>query len=291
MPGHAMRRIGGREVFPVGLGGMPISIDGRPDRASAIELICRFIELGGNFIDTANVYCLNDEDLGHNERLIHKAMSAVAERDAIMVATKGGMRRPDGRWITDARPDWLRASCERSLSDLGVDRIDLYQLHAIDPKVTLDESIGELLRLVEEGKIAAIGISNVGLESLKRAASIAPIVSVQNRCSIFCKRDFHNGVIDYCAAAAISYIAHSPLGGYRSYTRTGENEMINRIAYEHRTSPYQVALAWLLGEASQLIAIPGARRTVSVEDSHAAVDLTLKESERAVLAQIPDRVV
>jgi len=291
MPSHTMRRIGYREVFPVGLGGMPISIDGRPDHADAIELIGRFIELGGNFIDTANVYCLDDEDLGHNERLIRDALPAVAEREAVMVATKGGMRRPGGRWITDAHPDWLRASCERSLRDLGVDRIDLYQLHAVDPKVKLDESIGELLRLVEEGKIAAIGVSNVGLDSLKRAASFAPIVSVQNRCSIFCKRDFHNGVIDYCAAAAINYIAHSPLGGYRSYTRTGENEIINRIANEHVTSPYQVALAWLLGEAPQLIVIPGARRMISVEDSHAAGYLTLKDSERAVLAQIPDSAI
>ena len=282
-----MRPIGQHyKVFPVGLGGMPISITGRPDRADAVRVIERFVELGGNFIDSANVYCLDDTDLDHNERLIKDALPNYSQRDGVVVATKGGLRRPGGQWITDAHPSVLRTSCERSLADLGVDRIDLYQLHAVDTNVPIEDSIGELARLADEGKIAAIGISNADIDALKRARTVTPIVSVQNRCSIFCTRDFDNGLIAYCAEIDIAYIAHSPMGGYRGYVHTGGNVVVKHIVDNYGVSPYRVALAWLLECGSHIIPIPGARRLSSVEDSHGAAELSLTDDDLQALARI-----
>ncbi|MBV8062105.1 MAG: aldo/keto reductase, partial [Nevskia sp.] len=126
-------------VNPIGLGGMPLSIAGRPDEAQAHAVIKAFVEAGGDFIDTANVYCLDDADLGHNEQLIAGALRKLGKQNAVTVATKGGLRRPRGAWTRDGRPEWLRASCEKSLRDLGVETIALYQLHAIDSKVGLAE--------------------------------------------------------------------------------------------------------------------------------------------------------
>ena len=282
-----MRRLGpDYAVFPIGLGGMPMSIAGRPDRAQALRLITRFIEIGGTFIDSANVYCLDDADLGHNEKLIKDAMSNIARCDDVVVATKGGLRRPGGQWITDAHPSWLRTSCERSLLDLSLDRIDLYQLHAVDAKVPIEDSIGELARLADEGKIVAIGISNVDIAALKRARAVAPIVSVQNRCSIFCRRDFDSGLIAYSEAFDVAYIAHSPMGGYRGYVHTADHAVVKRIADDYGVSAYCVALAWLLTQGPHIIPIPGARRRLSVEDSHDAINVVLTEEDLQALAEI-----
>lgn len=282
-----MRYIGpDYKVFAIGLGGMPMSITGRPDKADAMRLIQRFVELGGNFIDSANVYCTDDGDLGHNERLIREALSNHEQRDGVLIATKGGLRRPGGQWITDAHPSWLRASCDRSLRDLDVERIDLYQLHAVDANVPIEDSMGELARLSEEGKIAAVGVSNVDIGALHRARAVMPLVSVQNRCSLFCTRDFDNGLIDYCKAIEVAYIAHSPMGGYRGYVHTADNAVVVRIAEKHKVSPYRVALGWLLHKGDHIIPIPGARRLASVEDSHAAIELVLDGEDLRALDTI-----
>ena len=157
-----MRRVIGHTglaVEPIGLGGMPLSIQGRPDERTALTVIEAFLAGGGNFIDTAISYCLTNDDLGHNERLIAKALQNLGRTDVI-VATKGGLTRPDGRWDVDCTPKWLRHCCEQSARDLGTP-IPLYYLHAVDSTVPLADSVGELVRLRDEGKIAAIGLSNV----------------------------------------------------------------------------------------------------------------------------------
>ncbi|MFB3089777.1 MAG: aldo/keto reductase, partial [Gammaproteobacteria bacterium] len=135
------------EVYAIGLGAMPLSLDGRPDEVQALGVIEAFVDGGGNFIDSANVYCVDDSDVGHNEKLIAKALSKLEESNNIIVATKGGLRRPKGDWTADASPAWLRQSCEKSLRDLNTDSIFLYQLHALDPDVPLTDSVGELVRL------------------------------------------------------------------------------------------------------------------------------------------------
>ncbi|MEO7110801.1 MAG: aldo/keto reductase, partial [Polyangiaceae bacterium] len=174
------RKLGpaGPVVSVIGLGGMYLSITGRPSETEAVDTILASLGAGVTFIDTADVYCLDEKDYGHNERLIAKA---VGKKPGITIATKGGLRRPGGSWTRDAKPEHLRAACEASLKALARDSIDLYQLHAPDPKVKLADSIGALARLREEGKIKAIGLSNVSVDEIKIAEAVVPIASVQNR--------------------------------------------------------------------------------------------------------------
>lgn len=269
----------GISVHPIGLGAMPLSIAGRPEEAQALAVIDAFVAGGGNFIDTANVYCLDNSDIGHNERLIHKALRRHAHSDGVIVATKGGLTRPRGRWEVDARPEWLRISCEQSLTALGVDAIGLYQLHAVDPQVDLAESLGELVRLQSEGKILHIGVSNVSPRELDHACRSATIVSVQNRCNVFMKRDVKNGLIEICRARGISYIPYGPVGGHNGHLRLSKNALLQRLARKYGASVYCIALAWLLAKGEHVLPIPGASKVASVQDSlmAATVDLSIED--------------
>lgn len=278
----------GLAVNPIGLGGMPLSITHRPDEARAFEVIEAFVEGGGEFIDTANVYCLDDQDIGHNERLIHKALARLGRRDQVIVATKGGLRRPKGAWTVDGSPAWLRASCEKSLQDLSAERITLYQLHAVDPQVGLRESLGELIRLRQEGKILHIGLSNVSTEELELALRLAPIASVQNRCNPFEKRDFKNGLVELCAQRGITYIPHSPVGGHHGHVRLPQHPLLRRLSEKHGASPYRIALAWFLHKGPHIIPIPGASKVTSVRDSAEAVHIKLAHEDIEAIDALPE---
>lgn len=281
----ARRTIGGSglEVFPIGLGGMPLSIAGRPDEQRAYETIKAFVDTGGDFIDTANVYCLDDRDLGHNERLIGKALDRLGRRKEVLVATKGGLRRPNGAWVTDGDPKWLRQSCEQSLRDLGVECIALYQLHAIDHRVGLSDSLGELLRLQLEGKIRHIGLSNIGSRDLEAALGMTAIVSVQNRCNVLERRDFDSGLVRLCAERGVAFIPHSPVGGHQGHRRLAGNAAIAALARKHEASVYQIALAWLLHQGAHVIPIPGASKPASALASVKAAQIRLSAEEVAGL--------
>lgn len=282
----------GLRVRAVGLGAMPLSIAGRPDAAVARAVIERFLELGGDFIDTANVYCLEDGDLGHNERLIAGVLAGrPLGRAGVVVATKGGLRRPRGEWVVDGDPAWLRDSCDRSLRDLGVDCIDLYQLHAVDPTVGIKASVAVLAELQQAGKIRHIGISNVSREQLAEACDVTPVVAVQNRCNVFDQQDLHNGMIADCAARGISYIAYSPVGGRHGHVGIAAAPWLQAIAGRHACSPYAVALAWLLGQGNHVIVIPGASRRASIEDSFTAMRVALLPEDLAALDRLPFGVV
>lgn len=286
-----MRTIDGTElrVNPIGLGAMPLSIAGRPDAERAAGVIRRFIGLGGNFIDTANVYCLDDGDLGHNERLIASVLRELGSAaDGVIVATKGGLRRPGGDWTVDGSPEWLRASCEKSLSDLGVDCISLYQLHAVDPRVGLESSLKELVRLRDEGMIRHIGLSNVSLAQIKAALDVAPVAAVQNRCNVFERQDVRNGLVEYCGARGLAYIAHSPVGGHHGHVRLRQSPLLAEMSARYRCSPYALALAWLLAKGEHVLAIPGASRIASVEDSLTASGLRLSVQDLDVLDRMAD---
>lgn len=284
------REIGctGIEVQAIGLGAMPLSIEGRPPEKQACAVIRAFLDCGGDFIDTANVYCLDDGDLGHNERLISVALRGAGRRSGVTVATKGGLRRPGGAWTVDGSPAWLRSSCERSLHDLGVDCIDLYQLHAVDPQVGLAESVGELVRLREDGKLRHIGLSNVTRAEIETALELAPIASVQNRCNPFHKQDLRNGLVDFCAERGIAYLPYSPVGGHHGHVRLPEHLLFQALARKYSASPYQVALAWLLSKGEHVIPIPGASRRESVLSSAAALGLRLGDSDIARIDALPD---
>ena len=187
----------GFTVSAVGLGGMYLSIRERPSEDDAVRTIHAALDAGITLIDTADVYCRDDRNIGHNERLIARALREKSTKN-VVVATKGGLERPNGAWTRNARPAHLRAACEASLKALGRDRIDLYQLHAPDSVVPLVESVGELARLQREGKIANVGLSNVSVSEIDEARAVVPIVSVQNRWNPLDRAVERDGVLARC---------------------------------------------------------------------------------------------
>ena len=273
----------------IGLGAMPLSISGRPDAAQAFTVIEAFVAGGGDFIDTANVYCLDDGDIGHNERLIRQALDQLGVTEQVMVATKGGLRRPGGAWVVDGDPDWLRLSCERSLQALRTACIGLYQLHAVDPKVDFSRSLEALIKLQEEGKIRHIGLSNVSPAQLQQALGFTLIASVQNRCNLFDKRDFHNGLVDFCQARRIIYIPYSPVGGHHGHTRLTREPLLLQLAAKYEATPHRIALAWLLHKGRHILPIPGASKVASIRDSLLATELALGPEDIAALGRLPDQ--
>lgn len=285
------REIGstGVHVFPIGLGAMPLSIRDRPDEDAAIRVLHAAWEAGVQFVDTANVYCLDDDELGHNERLIRKALEQRPSSD-VHIGTKGGMKRPGGQWVVDGHPDHLRRSCEQSLKDLGMDRIFLYQLHAPDPNVPFAESVGALAELQAAGKIQHIGISNVSKEQALEALGIGRIETIQNRANPFAKKDYlTTGVLELCGQQGMSYLPYSPVGGQRHHTDAAGNEVLAKMAEEHHATPYQVILAWHLAQSPpQVLPIPGASRPESIQSSVAAVELELNGWEFQRINQLED---
>ena len=276
----------GRRVKRIGLGGMPLSIVGRPDRAQAKAVIRRAVELGVDFIDTADVYSLGEADVGHNERLIAETLDELGVRDDVVVATKGGMIRPESRWERDARPEQLRRSCEHSLQMLGTDRIDLYQLHAPDPGVPLGESVGELARLYEEGKVAAVGLSNVSLMQLQAALAIVPVASVQNLFNPWDRSSELAGIIRYCDQSSITFLPYSPVGGKRRVPLLRQSEELRAMGARHGgATPEELVLAWILSVSPSLVAIPGATRVESIESSVRAESLRLDDRTRRELEE------
>ena len=271
-------------VEAIGLGGMPLSIQGRPDERSALGVIEAFLARGGDFIDTAISYCLDDRDFGHNERLIAKALRA-SKRNDVVVATKGGLTRPGGRWEVDCSPDWLRSCCEQSVRVLGAP-IALYYLHTIDAAVPLADSLGELVRLRDEGKIERIGLSNINGRQLDEALRLTRIHAVQNRCNVLDTRDFDTGLVDRCRQLGIAYVPYSPVGGHAGHRRLAQFQVIARIAAKHSTSIYVIALAWLLAQGPHVVPIPGASKIASIESSLTAPDVVLDADDLAALSAL-----
>lgn len=267
------------KVSPIGLGGMPLSIDGRPSEPQAIEVICEGINAGINFIDTANVYCFDNNDIGHNERLIAKALRHSGHGSDIIIATKGGLTRPNGNWVRDAEPKKLQGALENSLKALNVDTISLYQLHAPDPNVPLEKSIETLAKLQELGKIQHIGLSNVNVAEIKRAQKITNIVSVQNRCNVNDLTSFENDVINYCEQENIAFIAYSPVGGRFGKESVANIPILQSMAEETGNSVYQLALAWLLSKSQVIIPIPGATKVKSIVSSASAAHIKLLQQQ------------
>jgi aryl-alcohol dehydrogenase-like predicted oxidoreductase len=266
----------GRSLSVVGLGGMPMSIQGRPDEAQSIRTIHAALDAGMTLIDTADVYCLDDADIGHNERLIAKALASWnGDRGKIHVATKGGLVRPGGAWNSDARPAHLRAACEKSLRALGVERIWVYQLHAPDSAVRYEDSIGELARLAAEGKIEHVGLSNVDVPEIDRARAIVPIVSVQNRMNPHDRRSITNGVLAHCTKLGIAFLPYSPVGGGRGKAKIATDAKLAGIGKRLGATPYEVAIAWCIAVSEVCFPIPGASRPESAISSARAADLVL----------------
>lgn len=264
----------GLTVCPIGLGAMPLSIEGRPGEAEAIRVICEALDAGLDLIDTADAYCLDESEVGHNERLIGKALREWRGHRKIVIATKGGIRRPQGEWVHDGSPEHLRTACEASLRALGLDRIPLYQLHAPDPAVPFEETVGALADLRDKGLIGHVGLSNVDVDLIRRALAIVSIVSVQNQANPYYPDGFTDGVIEFCETEGIAFVAYSPLGGWRA-GRIAHEPTLQELGSHHNATPYQVVLAWLLSHSPALIPIPGASRVESALGSASALKVSL----------------
>jgi aryl-alcohol dehydrogenase-like predicted oxidoreductase len=277
-------------VFPIGLGGMPMSTAGRPPEDQSVRAIHAALDAGVDLIDTADVYCQDDDDIGHNERLIARALR---ERPgaAVTVATKGGMVRPEGRWVRRGDPAHLRRACEASLRALGVEAITLYQLHVPDDeKVVYEDSIGALADLRAQGKIVHVGLSNVTVDHIERARRIVPVVSVQNRCNPHDRGAWADGVIGHCEREGLAFLPYCPVGGRLGRAGVAADPTLVRVGERLGASPQQVALAWLLARSPAMIPIPGASRPETATASARAAALRLGADDLAELdAAFPTR--
>jgi aryl-alcohol dehydrogenase-like predicted oxidoreductase/predicted kinase len=263
---------------------MRLSTDPDRDEERAVGVLHAAFDAGVTLLDTADVYCRDDRDIGHNERLIAQALrSWTGDRTRITVATKGGLTRPDGRWEPDGRARHLAAACERSCRALDVAAIDLYQLHAVDPKTPLSTSVRALAALQRDGVIKAIGLSNVTVGQVEEARRLAPIDAVQIELSVYHEDGVLSGVAEYCARYGIRLLAYRPLGGRKSVPRIAADETLLPIAARQSATPHEVALAWLEDLHPVVVALPGATRVETVHSSVRARRIQLREDDRRLL--------
>jgi aryl-alcohol dehydrogenase-like predicted oxidoreductase len=276
------RRIGDREVSAIGLGGMPMSIEGRPERERSIATIHAALDAGVTLIDTADSYHLYADEVGHNESLIAEALDSYGgDTSSVLVATKGGHLRPgDGSWTIDGSPQHLKEAAEASLKRLGVEAIGLYQFHRPDPKVPYEESIGAIRDLLDEGKIQMAGISNANSQRIELSQQIlgGRLASVQNQFSPAFPSS--RPELELCDQLGIAFLPWSPLGGISKAGGLGDRfASFQQIADAHGVSPQQVCLAWMLSLSPVVIPIPGSSRPDTIRDSVKAVDLQLTPQE------------
>lgn len=280
------RRIGDVEVSGIGLGAMPMSIEGRPDEARSIATIHAALDAGITLIDTADAYHLTATDVGHNESLIAKALASYGgDTSGVLVATKGGHLRPgDGRWTLDGSPQHLKEAADASLKRLGVDAIGLYQFHRPDPNTPYEESIGAIRDLLDAGKIRMAGISNANPAQIQLANEIlgGRLVSVQNQFSPAFRSS--EPELEFCDQLGIAFLPWSPLGGISNAGDLGaKHPAVHQLANELGVSPQRVTLAWMLAKSPYVIPIPGSSRPETILDSYAALDLNLTPDQVATL--------
>jgi aryl-alcohol dehydrogenase-like predicted oxidoreductase/predicted kinase len=272
------------DVRVSGLGCMRLSTEPDRDEARATAVLHAALDAGIDFFDTADAYCRDDFDHGHNERLIARALATwPGDRSRVRVATKGGLTRPGGRWVPDGRAKHLREACERSLAAFGVSRLEHYQLHAPDPRTPLATSVRALAELQREGLISEIGLCNVTVGQIEEARRIADIASVQVELSVWHDEHFLSGVTNYCLANRLPLIAYRPLGGPSRRRRTSADPTLRAIAARHDATPFEIALAWLTDLSDLIVPIPGATRIETVRSVARAGRIVLSDADRAEL--------
>jgi aryl-alcohol dehydrogenase-like predicted oxidoreductase len=289
-----LRQIGDTKVSALGLGGMPMSIEGRPEASRSIATVHAALDAGITLIDTADAYHIGADEVGHNETLIARALATYGgDTAAVLLATKGGHRRPgDGSWTRNGSPDYLRQACEASLRRLGVEAIGLYQFHRPDPSVPYEDSIGAIRDLLDAGKIRMAGISNADPDQIRTARRIlgGRLVSVQNQFSPAFRSS--EPELRLCAELGIAFLPWSPLGGIKNAAELGTTyQPFAQVARELDATAQQVALAWMLAKSAVVIPIPGSSRPETIRASAAAVDLQLtpEQANRLDQAGTPDQ--
>jgi pyridoxine 4-dehydrogenase len=274
--GSGTIEVGDLTVHRLGFGAMRITGRGvwgdPPDRDEAKAVLRRVVELGVDFIDTADSY-----GPAVSEDLIAEALHPYP--DDLVVATKGGLERTGpGEWPSNAHPDHLKEACEGSLRRLRIEQIPVYQLHRPDPQVPIEDSVGAIVELAQQGKVRHIGLSNVTVEQLRAAQAMTRVVSVQNRYNVTDRRS--DDVLDACERDGIAFLPYAPI------LDLDKNRTLKRIAKEHRADPRQVVLAWLLARSPVMLPIPGTGSVAHLEDNVAAAAIQLSDDEVAALSAV-----
>ncbi len=268
----------------VAMGGMRLSTARDRDETRATAVLHAAFDAGINFVDTADAYGWDASEAGHNERLIARALASWrGDHSRILLATKGGLTRPGGRWVADGRARYLAAACEASRRALGVDRIHLYQLHAPDPRTPLSTSVRALASLKRDGLIESIGLCNVNVGQIEEARSITEIASVQSELSIWNDDNILSGVADYCVTNGIQLLAYRPLGGPQRRRRTLSDPVLTTLAARHHATPFEIALAWLRDLSGLVVPIPGPTRVETALSVARASKIALTDEDRASL--------
>jgi aryl-alcohol dehydrogenase-like predicted oxidoreductase len=279
-------------LFPIGLGAMPMSISGRPPEAQAIATIHRAPDLGVNLIDTADAYCLDESDKHHNEKLIHKALEQYSgDRSQVLIATKGGLMRPNGSWTRNGDPNHLRQTIRESFEALGGQKaIDLWQYHSPDPNYAIADSLAPVKEAVDEGMIRFVGVSNFSVEQIEQAREVVEIVSVQNQYNPWHRNPEFDGVLSYCEAEGITFLPWSPLGGSSRVNQLATISGMTDLANEKNISIYSLILVWMLSRSTAIVPIPGASKPESIADSVTAAQVRLSDDEMAIVDRAIDTV-
>jgi aryl-alcohol dehydrogenase-like predicted oxidoreductase/histidinol phosphatase-like enzyme len=278
--------ISGAKNRPAAIGCMRLSTAPDRDEAQAIDVLHAAFAAGVTLFDTANAYCLDAGEAGHNERLIARALSSwPGDRSAVRIATKGGLIRPEGRWEADGRARALTAACESSLTALGADRIDLYQLHAPDPRVPLATSVRALHGLRRRGLVGGIGLCNVTVGQIEEARRITDVDAVQVELNLWNDDNVLSGVVEFCTANGIPLLAYRPLGGAGSRRRLSADPLLARLAADHACTPSEIALAAIAGISPVVIPLPGPTRIETARSAAVAAALTLTDHARVQLGE------
>ena len=276
-------------MHPIGIGCMRLSTERDRDEARGIEVLHTALDAGVTFLDTADTYCWDDSEVGHNERLIARALASWSgDHSRIVVATKGGLTRPNGQWVPDGRARHLREACEASLKALGVERLDLYQLHAPDPRVPLSTSVRAFAALKDEGLVERIGLCNVNVGQIKEAQRIAEISTVQVELSFWSQDNAFSGVVPHCLLHKIELIAYRPLGGVRRSRKMTFDPKLHDVAARHGVTAAEILLAWL-HRVSGIITLPGPTRVEHVQAIVRARAITLTREDLDHLAARSNR--
>jgi len=260
---------------------MRLSTEPDRDDERAVAVLHAGFDAGVTLLDTADAYCLDATDAGHNERLIARAIASWdGDRSPLRIATKGGLTRPHGAWVPDGRARHLAAACEASCRALGVDRIHLYQLHTLDPRTPLATSVRALDTLKRDGRIESIGLCNVNVGQIEQARRITEIAAVQVELSVWKDDNVLSGVAEYCVANGIALLAYRPVGGVQRRRRILSDPLLADLATAHHVTPFDIAIAWLLDLSPLIVPVAGATRVETVQALVGAARIVLTDDDR-----------